>query len=88
MSAKQAKQTKQAKKNVHVQSLIDTLKMSEADIMKLALIEAKLMKAKELKESSRCKTLRQSARNLKFFRHEHTAETIAHVQAIAKTLSV
>ena len=80
------KKTQSKKANNDVQMLVNALKMTQADVLKLASIEKQLMTAKELKESSKCKVIRQRARNMKFHRHEHEAETIAVLQRIAKSL--
>ena len=80
------KKTQSKKANNDVQMLVNALKMTQADVMKLASIEKQLMTAKDAKESSKCKVIRQRARNMKFHRHEHEAETIAVLQRIAKSL--
>ena len=80
------KKTQTKKANNDVQTLVNALKMTQADVMKLASIEKQLMTAKDAKESSKCKVIRQRARNMKFHRHEHEAETIATLQRIAKSL--
>lgn len=74
------------KSNDVVKTLCATLKVDAETVKKIALCEKALMQAKSEKLSSKCKVIRQRARNLKFFRHEHTAETIAQVQSLAKTL--
>jgi hypothetical protein len=69
-----------------VKTLCDSLKMKQDDVMKLAKLEKELLTLKANKESAKCKVKRQSMRNMKFFRHEHTAETIASLQRIASSL--
>lgn len=86
MKKTQKTQKTTTKVNADVQKLIDALKMTQADVMKLASIEKQLITAKELKESNKCKVIRQRARNMKFHRHEHEAETIAMLQRVAKSL--
>ena len=63
--------------------LVKLLKVDDATVLKIAQSEKKLIALKAEKLSSKCKCERQRARNLKFFRHEHTAETIAQLQALA-----
>ena len=92
MTAKKAHQEKVAilKKAVKVskdmQKLIDTLKLSAEIVLKIAQSEKRLMLLKANKESAKCKVERQRARNLKFYRHEHTTETIALLQRIANSI--
>ena len=73
------KQTKEAL----IASLVKALKVDDAIVLKIAQSEKRLMQLKSDKLSSKCKVERQRARNLKFFRHEHTAETIADVQSLS-----
>ena len=73
------KQTKEAL----IASLVKALKVDDAIVLKIAQSEKRLMQLKSDKLSSKCKVERQRARNLKFFRHEHTAETIADIQSLS-----
>ena len=73
------KQTREAL----IASLVKTLKVDDAIVLKIAQSEKRLMQLKSDKLSSKCKVERQRARNLKFFRHEHTAETIADIQSLS-----
>ena len=81
MSAKQVKSVDN--KQSIISALVSHLKVDDAIVLKIAQCEKRLMQAKSDKLSSKCKVIRQQARNLKFFRHEHTAETIAQVQKLA-----
>ena len=84
MSKKVSK--KSVSKKNDMQSLCNALKMSSDVVLKIAQSEKRLMLLKANKESSKCKVERQRARNLKFYRHEHTAETIALLQRVASTV--
>ena len=86
--SKKAETVKVVKKIVSkdMQKLIDTLKMSAEIVLKIAQSEKRLMLLKANKESSKCKVERQRARNLKFYRHEHTTETIALLQRVANSI--
>ena len=70
-------------KEALMKSLCATLKVDDAIVLKIAQSEKRLMQLKADKLSSKCKVERQRARNLKFFRHEHTAETIADIQSLS-----
>ena len=82
--SKKAEKKKTVSKDM--QKLIDTLKLSADVVLKIAQSEKRLMLLKANKESSKCKVERQRARNLKFYRHEHTTETIALLQRVANSI--
>ena len=82
MSAKK----KTAKNSSLIQSLVTALKV-DADVVKqLAQLEKTLLMQKANKEANKQKVTRQKMRSRKFYRHEHTAETIAQLQKLAASL--
>ena len=80
MSAKKAKSTSL------IQSLVDALKVDENAVKEIAKLEKVLLMQKANKEANKQKVTRQKMRSRKFYRHEHTAETIAQLQKLAATL--
>ena len=83
---KKAKANNASKLNVHYSIVMKAMKCDKETVHKLAVLEKQLMLCKANKEANKCKVKRQSMRNLKFYRHEHTAETIASLQAIANAI--
>lgn len=86
MSAKKVnsvdQKVKQSKESL-IKLLCATFKVDDSIVIKIAQSEKRLLLLKSEKLSNKCKVERQRARNLKFFRHEHTAETISQVQALS-----
>ena len=79
-----------AKKNAKslglVETLVKTLKVDEKIVNELAVLEKTLLLQKANKEASKTKVTRQKMRSRKFYRHEHTPETIALLQKLASSL--
>ena len=69
-----------------IQSLVDALKVDEKAVREIAVLEKLLMTQKKEKLASKQKVTRQKMRSRKFYRHEHTAETIAQLQKLALSL--
>ena len=69
-----------------IQSLVDALKVDEKVVREIAQLEKVLLSQKVNKEANKQKVTRQKMRSRKFYRHEHTAETIASLQKLAATL--
>ncbi len=77
---------KSAKSVSVIQSLVNALKVDEKAVRELAVLEKTLLMQKANKEAAKQKVTRQKMRSRKFYRHEHTAETIAQLQALAQSL--
>jgi len=69
-----------------IQSLVDALKVDEKVVREIAQLEKVLLSQKVNKEANKQKVTRQKMRSRKFYRHEHTAETIAQLQKLASSL--
>lgn len=69
-----------------IQSLVSALKVDEKIVREIAVLEKTLLMQKANKEANKQKVTRQKMRSRKFYRHEHTAETIAQLQKLAVTL--
>jgi len=78
---------KKAKKSISaIAQLVAALKVDEKVARELAVLEKTLLMQKANREANKQKVTRQKMRARKFYRHEHTAETIALLQHVASTL--
>ena len=77
---------KSEKSSSAIAQLVDALKVDEKVARELAVLEKTLLMQKASKEANKQKVTRQKMRSRKFYRHEHTAETIALLQRVAATL--
>ncbi len=78
------KQSKSSEKSSSlIQSLVKSLKVDADTVKQLASLEKTLLMQKANKEANKQKVTRQKMRSRKFYRHEHTAETIANLQKLA-----
>ena len=77
---------KSAKKSSELAQLVSALKVDEKVARELAQLEKTLLLQKVNKEANKQKVTRQKMRSRKFYRHEHTAETIALLQRVASAL--
>ena len=79
--------SKKAEKSTSlIQSLVNALKVDEKIVREIAVLEKTLLMQKANKEANKQKVTRQKMRSRKFYRHEHTAETIAQLQKLAASL--
>jgi hypothetical protein len=79
--------SKKSEKSVSlIQSLVSALKVDEKVVREIAALEKTLLMQKANKEANKQKVTRQKMRSRKFYRHEHTAETIAQLQKLAATI--
>jgi hypothetical protein len=77
---------KNEKSSSTIAQLVNALKVDEKVARELAVLEKTLLMQKASKEANKQKVTRQKMRSRKFYRHEHTAETIALLQRVASTL--
>ena len=77
---------KAVKSSSLIQSLVTALKVDAEVVKQLAQLEKTLLMQKANKEANKQKVTRQKMRSRKFYRHEHTAETIAQLQKLAASL--
>ena len=77
---------KSEKKNSELSQLVNALKVDEKIARELAVLEKTLLLQKANKEANKQKVTRQKMRSRKFYRHEHTAETIALLQRVAASV--